>query len=143
MRPAPPGWPRASSSLFYEDAPAAIEFLQRAFGFEVRLRVDGPGGVIEHAELVYGDGLVMVSTAGRRPWAASPRQLGGRSTQSMFLYVDDVDAHFDRARAAGAEVDGPPEDHDYGAGYWCDRTYGCADLEGHRWWFARRVRTGG
>jgi uncharacterized glyoxalase superfamily protein PhnB len=63
MRPNPPGWPRISSSLIYRDAHKAIEWLCRAFGFEVRLKVEGDSGRIEHSELVFGEGLVMVSDA--------------------------------------------------------------------------------
>lgn len=84
MKPPPQGWPRISSALFYDDAPAAIEWLCRAFGFEVRLEVEGEGGRIEHSELVYGDGLIMVSSAGGRagskPHARSPRSVGDRKS---------------------------------------------------------------
>ena len=61
MKPTPPGWPRISSALFYDDAGQAIDWLCRAFGFEVRLRVEGDGGRIEHSELEYEGGLIMVS----------------------------------------------------------------------------------
>lgn len=140
LRAAPPGWPRASASLFYEDAPAAIAFLEEAFGFQTRLRVEGEGGAIEHSELCFGDAVVMVGSAGRLPWAGSPRRVGA-CTQALFLYVDDADAHCARARAAGARIVREPETMDYGPEHWVDRTYECVDLEGHHWWFAHRVST--
>lgn len=138
--PTPPaGWPRISSALFYEDAGAAIEWLEKAFGFTTRLEVeDGAGGVV-HSELELGDGegLVMLSSAGEG--RRSPRALGGANTQSLFVYVDDVDAHCARARAGGAQIVSEPSNRDYGD--WEDRTYETLDLEGHRWWFGQRVRT--
>jgi uncharacterized glyoxalase superfamily protein PhnB len=93
MKETPEGWPRISSALFYEDASAAIDWLCRAFGFEVQLKLEGEGGTIEHSQLTFGDGLVMVATAGRRPSCASPRSVGGNNTQSLAIYVDDDDAH--------------------------------------------------
>lgn len=141
MNPTPTGWPRVSSSVFYDDAAAAIDFVERAFGFSTRLRVEGPDGSIEHSELTYGEAVVMIGSAGRLPWAVSPRSCGGQNTQALFLYVDDVDAHCARARAAGARIDSEPEDKDYGEDYWADRGYLCTDPEGHRWWFAQRLRS--
>lgn len=148
MKKTPAGWPRISSALFYEDAGAAIDWIVEAFDFEVRLRVEGEGGRIEHSELVYGDGLVMVGTAGESPTKPgaegrkSPRSVGGANTQSLMLYVDDVEAHCARARAAGAVILTEPKTSDYGDDYWSDRSYEARDPEGHRWWFCQRIRTG-
>ena len=79
MKPTPPGWPRISQALYYEDAAKAIDFLRDAFGFEVKMKVVGEGGRIEHSELVYGEGLVMVGdVAGREekyPCRRSPSQV--------------------------------------------------------------------
>ena len=136
MTPTPKGWPRLSTAIFYDDAAAAIDWLGRAFGFEVRLKVEGDGGRIEHSELVYGEALVMVAQSGanpRRPTfppGASPRSIGGANTQSLLLFVDNVDEHCARARAAGATVLDDPKIHDYGADYWADRSYGALDSEG-------------
>jgi uncharacterized glyoxalase superfamily protein PhnB len=146
MKQVPEGWPRISSSLFYEDAAAAIDWLCRVFGFEVRLRVEGEGGRIEHSERVYGDGLVMVGEASGKASrtvplpSASPRAQGGANTQTLCVFVDDVDEHCEQARAAGAEIIQGPETHDYGEDYWADRVYRAVDLEGHHWWFMQRVR---
>ncbi|MFO0604318.1 MAG: VOC family protein [Polyangiales bacterium] len=151
MKPTPPGWPRISSCVYYDDPAAAIDWLGRAFGFEVRLKVEGEGGRIEHCELSFGEGLVMVGgtgrgDAGKDAWQrlqTSPRAKGGANTQSLCVMVDDADAHCARAKAAGAAVIREPETSDYGADYWADRSYGALDPEGHLWWFIQRVRTGG
>lgn len=145
MNPTPKGWPRISSGIYYRDAAAMIDWLCDAFAFEVRLKVEGDGGRIEHSELTYGDGLIMVGeeragaaqrfgTDMRSPLTA------GCNTQSLMLYVDDVDAHCARARQAGARIVAEPEVHDYGDDYWSDRSYGAADPEGHLWWFSQRIR---
>lgn len=140
MKPPPPGWPRISSALFYNDAAAAIDWLCNAFGFECRFKAEGENGRIEHSQLVYGDGLIMVSEAEGRGFTLSPAETG-RNTQCLALYIDDVDAHCERARAAGARIIDEPSDTDYGPGYWADRGYQAADLEGHHWWFMQRLRT--
>ncbi|MBM3516696.1 MAG: aminotransferase [Alphaproteobacteria bacterium] len=145
MKPTPAGWPRIASAVFYEDAGSAIDWLCRAFGFTVRLKVEGEGDRIEHSELEYGEGLIMVGPSGEsaprpRQQCRSPRVLGGANTQSLCVYVDDLDAHCAHARAAGAQIAQEPETHDYGADYWADRTYEAIDPEGHHWWFMHRVR---
>ena len=141
MRNPPEGWPRISSALFYEDAAKAIEWLGRAFGFETRLKVEGDDGGIVHSELVFGEGVVMVASVSRGPRRASPRSLDGANTQSLFVYVDDVEAHCARARGAGAKILSEPKTTDYGEEWWVDRGYEAEDLEGHRWYFAQRMST--
>jgi uncharacterized glyoxalase superfamily protein PhnB len=146
MKDTPRGWPRISSAGYYRNASAMIDWLCDAFGFEVRLKVEGDGGRIEHSELTYGDGVVMVSE--ERVGAAAMRfgtdmkspLSAGCNTQGMMVYVDDVDAHCARARAAGAKVVEEPAVHDYGEDYWADRSYGALDPEGHLWWFTQRIR---
>ncbi|UXH77831.1 VOC family protein [Roseateles amylovorans] len=146
MKPPPAGWPRLSSAIFYNRAALAIPWLCEAFGFEVQLRVDGEHGDIAHSQLVFGEALVMVSEGGEgRPQRfgvplRSPQALGGANTQSVMIYVDDADAHCQRARQAGARIVHEPKVEDYGAGYWADKSYGALDLEGHLWWFVERVR---
>lgn len=145
MKPTPPGWPRISSSVYYDDAAAAIDWLVRAFGFEVRLKIEGEDGRIEHSELEFGGGLVMVGEAKKTekfPWRASPGGAGRKNTQNMMVYVDDADAHCKRAREAGAIIVSEPTVHDYGEDYWADRGYEAEDLGGHHWWFYERLRTG-
>jgi len=146
MKPTPKGWPRISAGLYYRNAAVMIDWLCLAFGFEVRLRVEGEDGRIAHSELSYGDAVVMVGEERRGDAqrfghdAASPLSVGGANTQSLLIYVDDVDAHCARARAAGARIANEPKLHDYGAEYWADRSYGAADPEGHLWWFTQRIR---
>jgi uncharacterized glyoxalase superfamily protein PhnB len=146
MKKPPEGWPRISSALFYDNAAAAIDWLCKAFGFEVRLKIEGEGGRIEHSELTFGEGLIMVGEAGgkaSRPKqlpTQSPRSLGGVNTQALCVCVDDADAHCARARAAGAVIVDEPTNSDYGDDYWEDRTYRAEDLEGHQWWFMQRMR---
>jgi len=140
----PPGWPRISSSLFYDDAATAIDWLCRAFGFTVRLKVEGDDGGIVHSELEFREGLIMVGSTARTNEGGhtrkSPRALEGANTQSLFMYVDDLDAHLERARAAGATIVAGPKTSDYGDEYWSDRCYGALDCEGHYWWFGQRLR---
>lgn len=148
MKNPPAGWPRLSCCLYYDDPAAAIDWLCRAFGFEVRLKVEGDEGQIVHSELTFGEALVMVGgTHGKDPGRehyqkqhTSPKSLGGANTQSICLHIDDADAHCARSRAAGAEVFREPATSDYGDDYWADRSYGARDPEGHQWWFIQRVR---
>jgi len=140
-KPSPPGWPRISSALVYRDPARAIDWLCRAFGFEVRLKVAADDGSIVHSELTIGDGLIMVAGEGAK-WnvpARSPQSLGGANTQTLFTYVDDVQAHHDRAVAAGARIVRELATSDYGEDYWSDRGYAALDLEGHNWSFAQRL----
>jgi uncharacterized glyoxalase superfamily protein PhnB len=114
----------------------------------VRLVVDGPDGIVMHSELEFGGAVVMVTGAGKdhrrdgQPWRgllAAPTQVGGKLTQNLGLYIDDVDAHCARAQKAGADVLAMPTTVDYGEGYWSDRTYAALDCGGHLWWFLQRL----
>lgn len=148
MKDPPAGWPRLSACVFYDDPAAAIDWLCRAFGFEIRLKVEGDDGSIVHSELVFGGAMVMVGGAGRKDpereayqqHQKSPRSLGGANTQSLCIFVDDADAHCARARAEGADVYREPTTNDHGEDYWSDRSYGARDPEGHEWWFMQRIR---
>src|SRR5215831_14857649 len=111
MKPTPPGWHRIVPGVYYQLPRAAIDWLCNEIGFEVRLLVEGEGGRVEHSELNFGkDGMIMVGAAGAtgnekdqwRRYQASPRELGGKGTQGLALFVDDADAHCARARDAGA-----------------------------------------
>jgi uncharacterized glyoxalase superfamily protein PhnB len=124
----PNGRPTLSSGLSYRDPRAAIAWLEKAFGFETTMLVEAPDGSVAHSELRLGDGVIMVGGE----WSddnKSPASVGGKNTQSLHLQIDtDVDAHCERARAAGARVFAEPQNQFYG-----DRTYRCRDLEGHIW----------
>lgn len=151
MKNTPPGWPRISASVYYDDPSAAIDWLCKAFGFELRLRVDDDAGRIVHSELTFGDGLIMVGgteavkeeRASYQHLFRSPRGLGNINTQNLCIFVDDVDAHCAVARAAGGEIFRELSTSDYGDDYWSDRTYGVLDPEGHHWWFMQRMRNPG
>ena len=121
-------------TLRYHDAPAAIEWLCRAFGFEKHLVVPGAGDTIAHAELTFGNGMIMLGSAGKNPgfdqFVTTPREIDGRSTQSTYVIVADPDAHHRQARAAGAEIVLPLEKKDYGGS-----GYTCRDPEGNLWSF--------
>src|SRR5258708_34079628 len=114
MKPTPSGWPRVSSAVFYQDAVKAIDWLCNAFGFELRLKVEGEGGRIEHSELVFGEGLVSVSQSGGSSHRTeplpgkSPRSLGGANTQTIGVIVAAAAPHCARARPAGAKSSRPP-----------------------------------
>src|SRR3954468_6100203 len=119
-KPSPKGWPRITASVVYQQAGAAIDFLVAAFGFDIRLRIEGEGGRIEHSELTFGDGLIMVSSEKPEKAASfkSPKSLGGMTTGSLMAYVDEVDAHCAHARAHGATIGTEPKTTDYGEEYW-------------------------
>ena len=101
----------------YEDTAPALEWLRHAFGFEDVQVTPGPDGSIAHAELSLGGGVVMFGSGGEEP-------------QSVYVALDDVDGHYERARAAGAEIVRDPTDTHYGS-----REYSARDPEGHVWHF--------
>jgi uncharacterized glyoxalase superfamily protein PhnB len=123
----------AQSNLFpalsYDDAPAAIEWLCRAFGFTRRLVVPRPDGGVLHSELSLGSGVIFDSSARPEEGRLSPRGLAGVH-QGLCVLVDDADGHCARARAAGATIVREPRDEEYGA-----RGYQARDPEGHSWYF--------
>jgi len=124
----PPGVPQIVPQLPYEDVLAAVDFLERAFGFREReeARLEHQGGV--HTEMELGTGRIMLGGPGGH--GTFPPKGGGNPSVHLTVYVDDVDAHFARARAAGARIVEEPQDK-----FWGDRCYEAIDLEGHRWRF--------
>lgn len=127
----PPGHQRVVPMLSYRDAPAAIAFLRDAFGFEEAFRLDMPDGSVGHAELTFGDSVLMVATCWDEAGLVSPSEMEHVHSQ-VHVYVDDVDAHHARARDAGATIAAEPEDQFYGA-----KMYRAIDPEGHRWIFSQ------
>jgi uncharacterized glyoxalase superfamily protein PhnB len=131
--------------LAYEDAAAAIDWLVKAFGFHEKLRYAEDDGTVTHAELATeGGGLIMLATPTpdyvspkrhretceqARKWSEVPYVIDG-----VLVEVDDVDAHFARAKEAGAKILSDPEDVDAGI-----RHYRAEDLEGHRWMFSQEL----
>ncbi len=120
--------------LWCQDPNAALAWLERAFGFETRMVVaDGDDGVI-HSESVFDNGMVIV-VGPPRDKAVSPLTWGGRRTGSTHIQLTDgIDAHCERARAAGATITREPATQPYG-----DRVYVCEDPEGHQWSFGQTI----
>lgn len=130
------GRPTLIPAVFYREPWPALEWLEKAFGFERAMVITENDGALSHAELNFGDGRMMMGAE----WAAniaSPASVGGKNTQQIHVQLDeDIDAHCERARAAGATIVAEPSDQFYG-----DRTYRARDLEGHVWTFAQTLRT--
>lgn len=135
-------YPDVIPMISYEDGIAALEWLSHAFGFRERERMLSPDGTLVHAELEAGSGLIMLATA--TPDYQSPKRLQEQYAQArkwsavpwvidgVLVHVEDVEAHYERAKKAGAVLlseleDGPPA-----------RRYRAEDLEGHRWMFMQR-----
>ena len=110
-----------------------MDWLARAFGLAERHSIRRPDGTVMHAEMALEDGVVMMGSPGGD--FRNPKRLG-QVTRSLYVYIDDLDAHCARARAAGAEIIEGPADQPYG-----DRRYGARDPEGHHWYFASRLDT--
>jgi uncharacterized glyoxalase superfamily protein PhnB len=128
----PPNCPWVSPYLTVRSAEAALDFYQRAFGFETRLTVPGPEGKIGHAEMTWRDGLIMIGPeCPSNKGANAPAASKVRSPVTMYVYCDDVDALFARARAAGATAEEAPQDM-----FWGDRMCRLVDPDGHIWCFA-------
>jgi len=124
--------------LRYRDALAAIDWLVKGFGFSEQMVVPGENGTVAHAQLGFGSGVIMLGTARDDELGMkSPRDLGAVN-QGIYVYVEDVDSHYERARVADAEIVRGPEDTDYGS-----REYTARDLEGHLWSFGTYRPSGG
>lgn len=128
----PEGYARITPYLLYKDADAAVEFLTNAFGFKENVRMRDGEGKTNHAELELEGGIVMLGNPGGSEYKA-PNDLGGR-TELTYVYVDDVDAHYEQAKSAGAHIERELADQFYG-----DRSYAAHDPEGHEWSFATHV----
>lgn len=122
-------------ALYYDDAGAALAWLEEAFGFETRFSITDTDGKVMHAEMSHGDLRIMVGPTGWSDWAKSPKSVGGVNTAGVHIQVGDANAHCARARAAGATILQEPEDQFYG-----DRTYRAIDPEGHVWSFGQFLR---
>ena len=119
--------------LRYRDAPAAIDWLCRVFGFERHLVVPNPDGTIAHAQLSFGNGMIMLGSVMENEFGRlirQPDEIGGAETQSAYVIVTDADAIYTRAKAAGAKIVLEIKDEDYGG-----RGFSCQDLEGRLWNF--------
>jgi uncharacterized glyoxalase superfamily protein PhnB len=121
--------------LRYRDAPAAIDWLCQTFGFEKQLVVPNQDGTIAHAQLSFGNGMIMLGSVLKAETEfgrlmKQPDEIAGAETQSSYIVVLDADAMYARAKAAGAKIVIEIKDEDYGG-----RGFSCYDLEGHLWNF--------
>ena len=123
---------RVTPYLLYSDAAAALDYLGRVFGLRQTLRFTGADGRVSHAEMEFPDGGgIMLGAPGDE--YRNPLAVGG-PTVLIHVYVDDVDAHYEAARRAGAAIERELADQPYG-----DRSYAAVDPEGHQWFFATKV----
>jgi|ERR1700683_1705257 uncharacterized glyoxalase superfamily protein PhnB len=118
--------------VFYQNVEDAIAWLTKTFGFTEHYRYGEPGGPASGAQVHLGEAWIMLSTA--RAGRATPAQIG-YGTQSLTVFVEDVDAHFRRATSAGAKIVEDLHETVYG-----ERQYGVEDLDGHRWLFSQHAR---
>lgn len=120
------GAPNIFPCFRYQDAPKAIEWLNKAFGFEKQFVVPGENNTVAHAQLRLGAGMIMMGSGGapdpKNPWSTAP--------YGTYVVVEDIDAHFTRAKAASAKIERPLADTEYGA-----REYSVRDCDGHLWSF--------
>ena len=127
--------PAVIPALSYQDPRKALEWLGKAFGFEIEFIIEDENGNPLHSEMRYGDGLVMIGSE----WNAdtkSPASIGRKCTQTVHIHMtEDIDAHCARAEKAGAEILARPDTQFYG-----DRTYRARDPEGHIWTFGQTVQ---
>jgi PhnB protein len=127
VKPIPDGYHTLTPYLIVQGAASALDYYKKAFGARELVRMPGPGGKVMHAEIRIGDSTIMLADEFPEMGARSPQTLGG-SAVGLMLYVEDVDASFDRAVAAGGKVQRPVKDQFYG-----DRSGTLADPFGHVW----------
>ncbi len=119
-------------TMRYRDAPKMIDWLCKAFGFEKHFVVPGDGGTIAHAQLTFGNGMIMCGSARDDDWGKFVKAVAdaGATTGAAYVVVRDIDGHYARARAAGAQILRELANTDYGS-----REYAARDPEGHVWSF--------
>jgi uncharacterized glyoxalase superfamily protein PhnB len=122
--------PNIFPTLRYRDANAAIEWLKDVFGFEEKAVYRGDDGVVQHAELRLGTGMIMLGQHRPDGWFGTSEPDAESSPAGVYVVLEDVDAHHARAREKGADIFREPVDQDYGS-----REYSARDLEGNRWSF--------
>jgi PhnB protein len=130
VKPIPDGYPAVTPYLIVKDAAGALDFYKRAFGATERMRMAGPDGRVGHAEIQIGTGVVMLADEFPEMGIRSPKSIGGTAV-TLAVYVEDVDARFAQAIAAGARAVRPVKDQFYG-----DRSGTLEDPFGHVWTLA-------
>jgi PhnB protein len=132
-KPIPEGYHTITPTLTVSDCARALDFYKKAFGAQERMRADGPGGKVWHAEITIGDSIVMVNDEFPEQGAVAPSTIGG-SPVGLWVYTDDVDAAYERAVEAAATTDMEPDDM-----FWGDRLCALRDPYGHKWTLATHV----
>ncbi len=120
-------------TMRYKDAPKAIDWLCKAFGFERHLVVPGENGTIGHAQLSFGNAMIMLGSENDSDygkWLSTPKDIKGLNTQAPYVIVEQIDEHYKKAVQEGAEIIVDIKDEEYGG-----RAYTCRDPEGHIWNF--------
>jgi PhnB protein len=133
VKPIPEGYHTLTAAFAVDDAAAAIDFYENAFGAKERMRMEAPGGKIAHAELEIGDSVIMLSDPFPQSNVKPPNEVG-TSTMSIFMYSEDVDAAIQKAVDAGATLTMPAEDM-----FWGDRFGTVTDPYGHQWSISTHV----
>lgn len=118
--------PSIFPALKYSDGPAALKWLGKAFGFREHVSYPAPDGTIAHAQMTLGNGMIMLGSSGK----TDPKNPWSTERQGIYVCVDDIDAHYARAKAAGAEIVRDLTSTDYGS-----REFSARDLDGHLWSF--------
>ena len=127
--------PTLATGIYYRDPKAALKWLEEAFGFETTMVVTGPDGGIAHSEMRLGDGMIMIGGEYDERHK-SPASIGGVNTHGVHVQLEDgIEAHYERARKAGANIVRELADQFYG-----DRVYGATDFEGHSWSFGQTIK---
>jgi PhnB protein len=134
VKPIPDGYQRVQPYLIFGNCAGAIEFYKTIFGAKERLRMPRPDGRIGHAELEIGDCCIMMADEHPEIHAHAPEHYGG-SPVSMHIYVEDCDAVYKSALAAGAKTEREPADQFYG-----DRNAGILDPFGYKWYIATHIK---
>ncbi|PYX69921.1 MAG: glyoxalase [Acidobacteria bacterium] len=134
VKPIPEGYHTLTPFLTVRNAERAIEFYKQAFGAQERGVAKGPDGKVMHAEVKIGDSVIMLSDEYPEFGALSPQSVGG-SPMGLHIYIENVDAAFDRAVKAGAQVEMPVADQ-----FWGDRYGKLKDPFGHKWSIATHVK---
>ena len=120
-------------TMRYKDAPKAIDWLCKAFSFERHLVVPGENGTIGHAQLCFGNAMIMLGSENENDygkWLSTPKDIKGLNTQAPYVIVEQIDEHYKKAVQEGAEIIIDIKDEEYGG-----RAYTCRDPEGHIWNF--------
>ena len=130
----PKGAPWISPYLTSRNVEASLDFYERAFGFTKKDTLMSPEGKVQHAEMTFQDGLVMMGAEGAWSPMQAPATSGHPCPINLYVYCEDVDALHARAKAAGAKITGEPQDM-----FWGDRVCMITDLDGYPWTFATNV----